>query len=156
MDRPQKQTTPDDDIRSQKKKKKEYNRPLRQTTDPDERERLNENYLRQKKKVQQLVKEEMHKYEIKSTNEIKENKDSSKLWEAINKLKNVKQNSSAELILYNEERCKLPDSEASNTLVEHWNTIYRKHENNIQKVWTQETKAIYTKDLNDMSIGIMQ
>lgn len=57
-----------DDIRLQIKKRKEYNRARRHTTDPDERERLTENYLRQKKKVQQLVREEMYKYEIKITN----------------------------------------------------------------------------------------
>lgn len=80
-----------DNIRLQIKKRKEYNRARRHATDPDERDKQNQNYLKQKK-VQQLVKEEMYKCEMKITNEIKENRDTKKLWEAINKLKNVKQN----------------------------------------------------------------
>ena len=100
-----------DNIRQQIQRRKELNRKTRRATDPAEKERIHNIYLQQKKRIQHLIKEEMYKHEIK------ENKESSKLWESINKLKGRKQITET-LVLYGHDGQKLAEEEVSDKLVE--------------------------------------
>lgn len=73
-------------IKNEIKKRKRFNREKRNANTDEEKNRLNELYLAQKKKVQIIIKEEMFKHEYKITKEIKENQ-SKKLWENIDRLR---------------------------------------------------------------------
>ena len=145
-----------DNIRQQIQRRKELNRKTRGATDPAEKERLHNTYLQQKKRVQHLIKEEMYKHEIKVTNEIKENKESSKLWESINKLKGRKQITTETLVLYGHDGQRLAEEEVGDKLVEHWNKIYQKYDNKIQEVWTQKIREDYTNNHSATCFNIVQ
>ena len=52
------------------------------------KKKITERYIRLKKKVQAIIRGEMHKYESKVTNDIKQDKNrGNKLWDNINKLR---------------------------------------------------------------------
>merc|ERR1711915_1023572 len=76
-----------DNIREEMKLKREINRKKRNTKDEKEKANLERKYKEQKEIVKRLIREGITNYEIKITNEIKEDGNSGrKLWENINKL----------------------------------------------------------------------
>ena len=67
---------------------RKLNRAKRNCSDAEEKKEKTELYIRQKKKVQAIIRGEMHKYETKVTNDIKQDKSrGKKLWDNINKLR---------------------------------------------------------------------
>ena len=78
-----------DEIRDGIKKRKDINREKRYLEE-EEKKLCWERYLAQKKKVSELIREEIRKYESFITNEIKESKDGyKKMWKHIDRLKGV-------------------------------------------------------------------
>ena len=75
-------------IRLEIKKRRKLNRAKRNCSDAEDKKEKTELYIRQKKKVQAIIRGEMHKYETKVTNDIKQDKSrGNKLWDNINKLR---------------------------------------------------------------------
>ena len=75
-------------IRIEIKKRRKLNRANRNCSDAEDKKEKTELYIRHKKKVQAIIRGEMHKYETKVTNDIKQDKSrGNKLWDNINKLR---------------------------------------------------------------------
>ena len=75
-------------IRLEIKKRQKLNRAKRNCSDAEDKKIKTELYIRQKKKVQAIIRGEMHNYETKVTNDIKQDKSrGNKLWDNINKLR---------------------------------------------------------------------
>ena len=95
--------------------------------------------MKQKKKVQFLVKQEIHKYEKKITNEIRCSRDNGKnLWKNVNKLRGQSVENTG-VRIYNEEGMMLENEEEErHNLRAYWSQIYNMHENKIVDEWTQD------------------
>ena len=75
-------------IRLEIKKQQKLNRAKRNCSDAEDKKEKTELYIKQKKKVQAIIRGEMHKYETKVTNDIKQDKGrGKKLCDNINKLR---------------------------------------------------------------------
>ena len=133
------------EIRAAIKKRKQLNRNKRNC--PDElKEMAIKQYTEQKRVVQTLVYEAIQKHEDKITKDIKTDKGSrKKLWDNIDRLRGKPKTRKQECKLYNEKGEKLEKDEAEEEIKEFWTNIYKKHENNIEDVWNEETKNEYSK-----------
>ena len=85
-------------------------------------------YIKQKKKVQAIIRGEMHTYETKVTNDIKQdNGRRKKLWDNINKLRgNTGRNEDIQL-LYDMNVQPLKISEMDVEIEQYWDSIYKKN-----------------------------
>lgn len=133
------------EIKDEIKVRKHYNRIKRNIVDVDKKREYEEKYKDQKLKVQLLVKEAMGAYEIKITNEIREDKDRTKLWDNINKLKG-KEISKKELVLYTENgKTPIIAGEIGKALEIYWSGIYMKIE--FIQYGTKRLKEITNKNM---------
>ena len=135
-------------IREGIRKRKELNRKRRNATDKDEKEQWKNMYEIQKSKTQDIIREEIYKYEEKIAREIKESKDSGKnMWKYINKLKGGKEKEN-DVRIYGEDGKELERCNISEEIEKFWNTVYKKHESNILcEVWNSERKKIMKKNM---------
>ena len=102
-------------------------------------------YAEQKRVVQTLVYDAIQKHEDRITKDIKTDKGSrKKLWDNIDRLRG-KPKTRKQCKLYNEKGEHLKKDEAEEEIKEFWTNIYKKHENNIEDVWNEETKKEYSK-----------
>ena len=77
-----------DEIRNEIKKRKKLNREKRNCNDVTKRELHNKLYIKQKKIVQTKTREQMNIYEMKITNDIRQDRNrEKKIWDNINKLR---------------------------------------------------------------------
>lgn len=127
------------------KERKALNRSKRNESDDIRRGQLEQMYRCKKIQVQEMIREEMSKHEIKKTEEIKKDK-SRKLWENIDALRN-KERKEENIQLYDTEGNKLEQVAAEKKLEEYWKGIYEKHENRIDIVWNTEEKEEYNRKL---------
>ena len=131
------------DIREAIKIRKTYNRMKRNEQDEEEKNNLNDMYLEQKYKVQDMIIVAKREHELKTVNEIKKDKDNKKMWKHINKLRGKSTKSNKETCIYNEHEQKLELHEAEQELENFWTQIYRKHDNKIDIIWNPLTKTVY-------------
>ena len=90
-----------DEIRTEIKSRQQLNRERRNCVDTEQKKIKFDQYIRQKIKVQTIIKREMERYELKITNDIKEDKSrGKKLWDNINKLRGKATNKKDTAILY--------------------------------------------------------
>ena len=134
-----------DNIREEMKLKREINRKKRNTKDEKEKANLERKYKEQKEIVKRLIREGITNYEIKITNEIKEDGNSGrKLWENINKLIGKKTKEEGEMKVYNEQEQELNEKEMKREVTKYWKE-YHKGKNEISQVWNKEN---HIKELN--------
>ena len=134
-----------DNIREEMKLKREINRKKRNTKDEKEKANLERKYKEQKEIVKRLIREGITNYEIKITNEIKEDGNSGrKLWENINKLIGRKTKEEGEMKVYNEQEQELNEQEMKREVPKYWKE-YHKGKNEISQVWNKEN---HIKELN--------
>ena len=134
-----------DNIREEMKLKREINRKKRNTKDEKEKANLERKYKEQKEIVKRLIREGITNYEIKITNEIKEDGNSGrKLWENINKLIGRKTKEEGEMKVYNEQEQELNEKEMKREVTKYWKE-YHKGKNEISQVWNKEN---HIKELN--------
>lgn len=124
------------------KLRKQYSKQWKKAVNYDDKRKYQNEYKIQKRKVQELVKEGITKYEQKITNEVKEDKNGKKLWDNIKKLRGdstrVNENH-----LYDENGNIIEEDEINNKITEFWEKIYQKHVNNIHKVWNTGERTKY-------------
>lgn len=143
-----------EEVKREIKKKKEINR--RKRREGEEARRLEDKYVKQKKKVQRLLKKEMSTHEEKITREIKEGKDKSKmLWENINKLQD-KEIKKMEGLALNRNGGKLNNKEAGEELIQYWRKIYQEGENKIKNLWNKEKREEHKQELIKMEENTSQ
>ena len=110
-----------DKIRNEMKKKREINRKKRNTTDEKERAELETKYQEQRKNVKKLIREGISNYEIKITNEIKEDRNSGrKLWQNINKLIGRGKKADEEMKVFNERGQELSERDSKIEVPKYW------------------------------------
>ena len=134
-----------DEIKEEIKKRKLINREKRYL-EGDEKERCWSRYLSQKKKVSELVREEVRKYESVITNEIKESKDGyKKMWKHIERLKGTgKQEKESQV--YDGDGKLIDGKDLKRKFRETWKRIYQMHEDDIENVWNHEIKQSYIEN----------
>ena len=131
-------------IRLDIKKRQKLNRAKRNCSDADKKEKKTELYVKQKKRVQAIIRGEMHKYETKVTNDIKQDKGrGKKLWDNINKLRGKTGRSEGIQLLYDINEQPLKISEMDVEIEQYWDSIYEKHKNDIIYIWNEDSKYIY-------------
>ena len=129
-------------IRMEIKKRKSLNRKQRNSRDEMKQQHYRE-YMDQKKKVKRMIREEIVKYEIMMTEEIKDAKDRGrKLWKNINKLKG-NEGKDHKTELYDKSGKICSESQAREDIMKYWKLIYNKHDNDIVDEWNEEEKMIY-------------
>ena len=131
------------DIREAIKVRKTYNRMKRNEQDEEEKANLNNKYLEQKYKVQDMIRVAKREHELKIVNEIKRDQGNKKMWKHINKLRGNGSKSKKETHIYNEQEQKLEQHEAEQELNNFWTQIYRRHDNKIDDIWNPITKTVY-------------
>ena len=94
--------------------------------------------------MQAIIRGEMHKYETKVTNDIKQDKSrGKKLWDNINKLRGKTGRNEDIQLLYDINEQPLKISEMDVEIEQYWNSIYKKHKNDIIDIWNEDSKCIY-------------
>ena len=88
-----------------------------------------------------MIKNRIYEYERQITEEIRQ--DNNKLWLNINKLK--AQKPKRKLELYHEDGTKITENDKGKEVVKYWSTIYRMHDNEIEKVWSERERAKYER-----------
>ena len=133
-----------DYVRKEIKERRRLSRKHRNMQEVEDRVRIFNQYLEQKKKAQKVVYEELTKYENSQRAEIK--KGGKKLWDYVNMLKG-KGKREEEIQIYNEEGRKLSKKETEEQLENFWGKrIYKMHENKVREVWNEEERIKYERD----------
>ena len=125
------------------KLRKQYSKLWRISENIEHRKSYEAEYKKQKRKVQELIKEGISNYEMKLVREIQENKDRRKLWENVNKLTYGKNNKKHENNIYDENGNHISENDLNETIINYWETIYKKHENNMSIEWNEENRMRY-------------
>ena len=128
------------------KERKALNREKRNETDAVKKGQLEQMYLCKKRQVQSKIQEEMSKYEIKKTEEIKKDK-SRKVWDNIRMLRGQSKGGEENIHIYDLEGNKLNDEVAGQEVEKYWGDIYRKHENKMIEVWNEHEKRKYDEKI---------
>ena len=138
-----------DEIRKEVKIRKRINRERRNENDDNRKDSLRIAYLKQKVKVQLLVKEAITQLEKKITNDIRGSRNKSQaMWENLNKLRKKERRSNNDIHLFDENGKQLDDKGERVVLTRYWKTIYQRHENTIHEVWNDEKKGEYIERMN--------
>ena len=126
------------------KERRKINRERR--NEPDERKRqiLWTKYIEKKLEVQQMIKNRIYEYETQMTNEIKQ--DSNKMWQNIRKLKGQKTNKEVPVQLHYEDGTKIEEDKQNEEVLKYWNTIYKMHRNETEKVWNDQERTFYEEN----------
>ena len=136
-------------VRREIKKRKSLNREKRNANTEEEKEKLYDEYQKQKEVTKLLVKEEISKHEIKVTEEIRQSACKSKaLWENISKLRGKPVAKHTEIHLFTEEG-KPMEEQDENAFLDFWEKVYQKHDNRIDVVWNRETRQRYISELEN-------
>ena len=145
-----------DEIRNEVKKRNKLNKEKRNRNHVTKREL----YIKQKKIVQTKIREQMNIYEMKITNDIRQDRSrGKKIWENINKLRGTITDRDKKVVLYTAENEQiLIIHETEHEIEQYWTTSYRKHQNEIDKVWNKERKCVYQeiieKEMKDQGYAI--
>jgi len=134
-----------EDIRREIKKRKYLNRERRNESDVVIKEMKKAEYTAQKNKVQNMIKEEISKYEKRIAKDLKEDRSRKKVWDCIKKLQG-KEIKKEELRLYSESGEALQADEERQQLRRTWEDIYRKSENKIDEYWNSRIKVNYEEE----------
>ena len=130
------------DIESGIKKRREFNRLARNAENDNIRDYWRNKYLTQKALVKDMVKEAISNYEMKLTNDIKQDKNGKKMWNHINKLR--KKDDRKKEVLYDEQGQRVDCERQINQLItDFWTGIYQQHDTSISTIWNDATKISY-------------
>ena len=138
------------EIKNEIKNRKKYNKLKRNCLNEIEKDYFESKYLEHKEKVKLMVKNEITKYEIKITDEIKADKNR-RLWQNINYLRGKNKITKQQNYIYKENGEKIEDPKRQ--IKEFWSEIYSKRNNNTQKNWS-ETKDRYKNILQNETLEI--
>lgn len=137
-------------VREAIKQRKDLNRKKRNASSEEEKQRLHEEYQKQKKIAQLLVREEISKHERKVTEDIRLSTCKSKaLWENITKLRGKPIEKITETHLFTEEGNQMEEEEEKEAFLNFWEKVYQKHENKIDTIWNEESRRRYQEDLEN-------
>ena len=103
--------------------------------------------------MQAIIRGEMHKYETKVTNDIKQDKGrGNKLWDNINKLRGKTEINEDIQLLYdiNEQPLKISEMDVENE--QYWDSIYKTHKNYIIDIWNEDSKCIYKEFIENKNL----
>ena len=137
-----------EEIREAWKKRREINRKKRKSKNTEEKEKLENDYQRQKEKVHMMIREAKERYELELTEEIMKDKGSGTVWKNIIKLSGKEQRKEPELKIY--EDGKLMEIEkALDDFFEVWELIYNMSKNEIDEIWENDTLQNLVEELRE-------
>ena len=101
--------------------------------------------LSRKKSVQAKIREQMNMYEMKITNDIRQDRSrGKKIWDNINKLRGKITDKKEKVVLYTDKNEQIMNTQENEHEIErYWTHIYRKYQNEIDNVWNKERKCVY-------------
>ena len=105
-------------------------------------------YIKQKKIVQTKIREQMNiLYEMNISNDIRQDKSrGKKIWDNVNKLRGKITDKDKKVVLYTDENeFFLNTLETEHEIERYCTTIYRKYQNEIDKVWNKERKCVFSR-----------
>ena len=102
--------------------------------------------MEQKKKTQQLIKEEINKYERKIADDIRKEKGHKKLWDIVNTLRGQKKHDTTEEKLYDINETELPTEEWTEHITAFWEKVYQKHTNTLTEQWDPLKRELYSNE----------
>ena len=115
--------------------RRNYNRLHRNATDEDSKEEYWKLYRKQKRKVKDLVREEICTYEKRISRDIRESKEGrKKMWKMIDKLRG-KESKVGQCKLFDGNGVQIEQDRTKALMFDFWKGIYQKRENNMQRVW---------------------
>jgi len=127
-----------EEIRNGIKHRRRLNRRKRRLMG-EEYERGMEVYLRQKKLVGEMVREEKMKYEKELAKEVRESKDKCKMWELIGKLRGVDGNKSRKRAkLYDDDGKEIDIEREGEVMMSFWKTVYQRDVNEVWEAWSED------------------
>ena len=129
------------------KERKRYNRLARNSENEETMKYWKDLYWNQKNKVKAMVKDAMTKYENQLTNEIKQNQNSRKMWQYINKLR--RKDETIQDALFGEDGNKIDDDAViDEVLMTYWTSVYQQHERLIENEWNEHERQVYADKLS--------
>jgi len=137
-----------EEIRREIKERRKLNREHRNEINQNLKKQKRVKYEKQKIKVQNIIREEIRKFERKVTLEIKEDKSRKQVWKSIKKLRG-EEIKREELRLYNEEGRLLNELEERDDLRKVWSSLYNKHQGDLGAVWNIDEREIYRNRLDE-------
>ena len=99
-------------------------------------------YKRQKELVKKMVRDVKTEYERKLAQEIRENRNSDKMWKMIGKLRGNDGNG-RRVKLYGEDGEEIEEVDEGGEMMRYWRTIYQKDVNRVNDVWNGERRNEY-------------
>ena len=116
------------------RQRKFYSKKWRTATDIDRKKEYELEYKKQKRKVQELVREGITSSEKKLTRDIREGKNGKMLWKTINKLRNF-ETKNPECKLYDDNGSIIESYNIKEAILDYWQNIYQKHSNSMNEKW---------------------
>ena len=132
------------EIKEEIKSRRFYNRKMRNARTETEKSNYEQQYVLQRSKVKQMVREAIESYEKQITIEIKEN--GGELWKNIQKLRG-KPGTQKKVCIHDENGVEMEESAAIEDIKEYWSGIYHKQNNNISEEWNSTKKEEYKTEL---------
>ena len=132
-------------IREEIKKRKELNRQKRNLVG-EEKERVNQMYLKQKEKASRAIKEALLVHETRKSKEAKA--DRNKIFKFIDDIRGKKK-LNEDIQIYNDDGIKMSKSETEKEIGKFWGEkIYKMHENRINEVWGEDERKSYEEEID--------
>ena len=138
------------EIKQEIKNRKKYNKLKRYCIDKTEKDYFESKYTEHKNKAKKLIKDEITKYEIKITEEIKADK-SRKLWQNINYLRGKNKITKQNTKIYDEKGNIMQN--VTEEIKKFWTQVYTKNCNNTLEKWAN-IKEDYFKMLQNEFIEV--
>ena len=146
-----------EELRQEIKERKRINRENRNEKCAEKKAKGKIEYLKQKEKVQMLIKKEMRISEEKKAKEIKEDNSNGKnTWKYIKMLRGDKEKKKESLLdnVYGNNDKKLNREDAKSQVKTFWEGVYGKHDNNINNVWNDATREDYVNQREQVKLEI--
>ena len=141
-----------EEMRNSIKKRKYYNRLVRNAVNDHEKTEYKRLYYDQKAKTSALIKTGISNYEISITNKIKE-RNNKEIWKDINKLRR-REVDKKDTILYDNEGKQVEEHKVGELLCDFWKTIYQLRDNEIYLEWNVGRRSQYIRELEEQKIRV--
>ena len=130
------------------KLRRQYNRLVRNASNNEDKATFKILYDEQKRKTSMLIKEGISNYEIKITERLKQQNNSTDMWKDINKLRRREEDKKDKAI-YDDEGKPMEKDKIGEVVCNYWRGIYQPDENKIHIAWNEDKKENYNVELEE-------
>ena len=127
---------------------RQYNRLVRNASNNEDKATFKILYDEQRRKTSMLIKEGISNYEIKITERLKQQNNSTDMWKDINKLRRREEDKKDKAI-YDDEGKPMEKDKIGEVVCNYWRGIYQPDENKIHIAWNEDKKENYNVELEE-------